>query len=135
MLTILLKLIGALVGVANRFSDNALARAQVQAGVDIAGLQAGVELARTQRDVITSGMQFRVFWVAWALAALPMAAWFGWGMLDTLTNGALPDVASIPLGLKPYADTVWQNIFYTGAAGAIAQGTTSTIAKVLSAKR
>ena len=89
----------------------------------------------TQASVITAGMQNKMFWVAWSIAALPMAAWFGWGMLDTLTNGALPDVAEIPPGLKPYADAVWQNIFYTGAAVAGATSAASIIGRAISSKR
>lgn len=89
----------------------------------------------TQASVITAGMQHKMFWVAWSIAALPMAAWFGWGMLDTLFNGALPDVATIPPGLKPYADAVWQNIFYTGAAVAGATGAASIIGKAIAGRR
>ena len=39
-------------------------------------------------------------------------------MLDSLRNGALPDVAELPPQLKAHADVVWENIFYTGVAGA-----------------
>lgn len=74
----------------------------------------------TQASVITKGMEFKAFWIPWLMAAVPMAAWFGWGMLDTLCNGALPDVASIPPGLQPWAEKVWDNIFYTGGGVAAA---------------
>jgi hypothetical protein len=36
------------------------------------------------------------------------------GMLDTIANGALPDVAAIPPGLLPWAQSAWNNVFYTG---------------------
>jgi hypothetical protein len=65
-------------------------------------------------QVYLEAMKHRVFWIAWGIAAIPMASWFGWGMLDTMFNGALPDVAVIPPGLKPYADVVWSNIFWVG---------------------
>ena len=77
-----------------------------------------VQIRQAQAAVIQAGMQHGWFWVAWLTAALPMSAWFGWGMLDTLMNGALPDVASIPPGLKPYADQVWDNIFLPGSIAA-----------------
>lgn len=89
----------------------------------------------TQRDVIVAGMAHRMFWVAWSIAAIPMAAWFGWGMLDTLANGALPDVATIPPGLQPWANTVWSNIFYTGAAAAGVTGAASVIASAIASKK
>lgn len=76
-----------------------------------------------QTDIIRTAMGFKVFWIAWSMAAMPLAFWFGWGVLDSaLFNGALlPDVAALPPQLKAYADIVWSNIFYVGAAGAAAQ--------------
>lgn len=71
-----------------------------------------------QASVIKTGMQYRAFWVVWLTAALPCAAWLGWGMLDSLFNGQLPDVAALPPQLKQSYDLVLSNIFYTGAAGA-----------------
>lgn len=83
----------------------------------------GVATLKYTSGVTIAAMSHRVFWVAWGVAAIPMAAWFGWGMLDTLANGALPDVAVIPPGLAPYAEVVWGNIFYIGAGtAAIGQG-------------
>lgn len=66
-------------------------------------------------NVVMEGMKHWPFWVAWSIAAFPTAAWFGWGMLDSLLNGSLPDVAALPVQLKGYADIVFSNIFYTGA--------------------
>jgi hypothetical protein len=73
--------------------------------------------ANNQADVIRTGMGHKMFWVAWSVAALPLAFWFGWGVLDSAVyNGTmLPDVAKLPPQLKAYADIVWSNIFYTGA--------------------
>lgn len=70
----------------------------------------------TAAGVVTAGMQHKAFWIPWLLAAVPLSAWFAWGVADSIANGALPDVATLPPQLKQYADTVWQNIFYTGAA-------------------
>jgi len=65
-------------------------------------------------DVVKSGMQHKAFWFPWLLAALPLALWFAWGVMDSTLNGALPDVAALPPQLKEYADIVWSNIFYVG---------------------
>lgn len=67
--------------------------------------------------VIREGMQHKVFWIPWLIAAVPTSMWFGWGMLDSLCNGALPDVAALPPQLQRYADIVFGNIFYVGAGG------------------
>lgn len=127
LVSIAIKLAEALFGFATKRVDAQLERARIQSNVDIEKLRHDAELAGRAADVIKTGMQTRIFWFVWVIAAVPMAAWFGWGMLDTLFNGALPDVAVIPAGLKPYADAVWQNLFYTGAIAASAE----TVAKVL----
>lgn len=89
---------------------------RIIADAAIADIQRQIETNRAQADVIKTGMQSRAFWIPWLMAAVPLAAWFAWGVLDTMLNGALPDVATLPGQLKEYADTVWQNIFYSGAA-------------------
>lgn len=74
----------------------------------------------TQAGVITKGMEFPFFWIPWLMATVPLAGWFGWGMLDTSFNGALPDVAEIPPGLLPWAQIAWGNLFYSGGGVAAA---------------
>ena len=64
--------------------------------------------------IVKEGMQHKAFWFPWLLAALPLALWFAWGVMDSTLNGALPDVAALPPQLKEYADIVWSNIFYVG---------------------
>ena len=82
----------------------------------------------TAANVVMHGMQFRLYWIMWCSVMAPLSFWFGWGMLDTTLNGALPDVAEIPPGLKSWAETAWLNVFYAGGgvAGAamIARGLT-----------
>lgn len=70
----------------------------------------------TAARVVMAGMAHWPFWIPWLMAAVPLMAWFGWGVLDTLFNGALPDVATLPPQLKTYADIVFGNVFYSGAA-------------------
>lgn len=74
-----------------------------------------IEALNARASVIKTGMENKLFWIPWLIAAVPTACWYGWGMLDSTFNGSLPDVAELPPQLKEYADTVWQNIFYTGA--------------------
>lgn len=88
-------------------------------------------LANTAAGVVTAGMSHRTFWIPWSMAAIPLAAWFGWGVLDTLFNGDLPDVATLPPQLKDYADTVWSNLFYSGAGVAGATSAASIIGRAI----
>jgi len=68
-----------------------------------------------------------VFWIPWLIVTIPLSVWFAWGMTDTIANGALPDVAEIPPGLKLYADQAWGSIFYSGGGVASAQVLGKTI--------
>lgn len=90
-------------------------------------LEAAVQAQATSADVVKAGMQHKVFWIPWLLAAVPTAAWFGWGMCDSLAGGALPDVAALPPQLKEYADIVFQNVFYVGGGVAGLQLVASAI--------
>jgi hypothetical protein len=99
-----------------KYKDSAVESERVKAEIAKKQIDATIANAGYQADVIKTGMQHKVFWLVWGIAALPLAAWFAWGTLDTLTNGALPDVATLPPQLKEYADSVWQNVFFTGVA-------------------
>lgn len=92
------------------------AEQKVIAEAAIEDIRRQIESNRDQAEVIKAGMQTNVFWIPWLMAAVPLAAWFAWGVIDTMANGSLPDIATLPPQLKEYADTVWQNIFYSGAA-------------------
>lgn len=73
-----------------------------------------------QADVIKAGMSHTFFWIPWLIATVPLALWFGWGMLDTAFPGHLPHTAIIPPGLRPWAEIAWGNLFYSGGGVAAA---------------
>jgi hypothetical protein len=100
---------------------------RIAADVSIKAIEAQMAASSASAGVVREGMQHKAFWVPWLVAAVPTAGWFGWGMLDSLCNGALPDVAALPPQLKEYADVVFGNIFYTGAAGMGVQAVASAI--------
>ena len=93
----------------------------------IADIERQMAASRESASVVREGMQHKAFWIPWLIAAVPTAAWFGWGMADSLANGALPDIAALPPQLKEYADIVFANIFYTGAGAAGFQALASAI--------
>lgn len=86
--------------------------------------RARIEAARQQASeaqsaaVIATGMRHKMFWIPWLIAAVPTTAWYAWGVLDSMiyAGAMLPDVAELPPQLKNYADVVWSNLFYAGAA-------------------
>ena len=93
----------------------------------VAQMEQAVKERQLQASVVKEGMQHTLFWIPWALAAIPTSLWFGWGMLDSLCNGALPDVSELPPQLKQYADIVFANVFYVGGGVAGAQLVASAI--------
>lgn len=75
---------------------------------------AGAERAR-QSSVVLAGMQFRIWWVAWSLAAVPTALWHGWIMLDSGPfSGILPDALVPPAFNLELSRDILGNLFYTG---------------------
>jgi hypothetical protein len=93
----------------------------------VAQMESAVKERQEQAAVVKEGMQHRAFWIPWLIAAIPTSLWYGWGMLDSLFNGSLPDVAQLPPQLKEYADIVFANIFYVGGGVAGAQLVASAI--------
>lgn len=100
---------------------------RIAADIQIATIRGQMEQQALAASVVKEGMQHRAFWIPWLIAAVPTAAWFGWGMLDSMLNGALPDVAALPPQLRAYADIVFSNIFLTGAGAMGAQTIASAI--------
>lgn len=94
---------------------------RIAAGVQIKKIEEAMAARAEGAAVVKAGMQHKAFWIPWLLAAVPLSAWFAWGVADSMTNGALPDVATLPPQLKEYADVVWSNIFYVGGGVAGAQ--------------
>lgn len=93
---------------------------RIKAGVDIAAITAEMHANRYARDVMLAAMNHRIFWVVWGLFAVPLATWWAWGMGNTIFVGVFPHVAEIPETMRPYADAIVANVFYTGGGMAIA---------------
>ena len=100
---------------------------RITADVSIKALEAQMAASANSAATVKEGMQHKVFWIPWLIAAVPASAWFGWGMTDSLFNGALPDVSALPVQLKEYADVVFSNIFYVGGAALGAQTISAAI--------
>lgn len=94
---------------------------RIAADIKIKAITAEMERQAASAATVRAGMEHKAFWIPWLLAAVPLSAWFAWGIADSMLNGALPDVATLPPQLKEYADIVWGNIFYVGGGVAGAQ--------------
>jgi len=73
-------------------------------------------LAATGGEVTIAAMSHKAFWIPWLIASVPASCWYGWGMADSLFNGALPDVAALPPQLLAFTDMIFNSLFYSGAA-------------------
>lgn len=113
-------LTGSLVGqLANAYRVSKEAKTEserIAADKVIKELEAALEAKKIAAGVVKEGMQHKVFWIPWLIAAVPLSVWFAWGVADSTLNGMMPDVATLPPQLKEYADIVFANIFYSGAA-------------------
>lgn len=67
-----------------------------------------------------TAMQSRYFWWVWMLFAGPLGGWWALVMVDTALqfSWSVPD---LPLTVKPWAETIFQSIFGSGAAVGAAQ--------------
>jgi hypothetical protein len=86
-------------------------------------------IATTQAQIITTGMSHKAFWIPWLIATVPLAGWFGYGMLNTCFT-SLPHVAEIPPGLLPWAQTAWGGLFYSGAGVASASMLSNALSRI-----
>lgn len=77
-------------------------------------------MATVHGQVIMAGMEHKWFWIPWLMATIPMAGWFGLGMLNTAFPGYFPVVATIPPGLEPWAQSAWSGLFFSGGGVAAA---------------
>lgn len=122
--TILANVAMSVLGFAQKRSDAAVERYREDAQTTRAAIAANAAVVQT-------GMGVKAFWVPWLIATVPLSMWFGWGMLDSLANGALPDVAKLPPQLQRYADIAWANIFYAGGGVAGVQVAARTVSQVV----
>lgn len=102
---------------------------RIVADAAIADIKAQIEAKQIAASVVKEGMQHKVFWIPWLIAAVPCSMWLGWGMFDSmLYDGTLlPDVAKLPPQIEKYADMVFNNIFYAGGGAAGVQAIASAI--------
>ena len=128
-----LSLAKGLLGFAEKRSSDQVERFRIETGLDETEIKAGVELGAQAASVVKRAMGFKIFWIPWFIAATPLSAWFGWGVLDSLIleGAVLPDIATLPPQIKEYADIVWRNIFYSGAGVASVQTASRVIAGAL----
>lgn len=133
MTALLAKLLSSVAGAWGlKLVDAFLSHREKMATTEVERDRVAVDRARVDADVVMNdaghraatiqrAMDFKAFWVPWLIATVPLAAWFGWGCLDSLANGALPDVAALPPQLYDFARSVWASLFYSAGGVGVAQ--------------
>lgn len=92
---------------------------------------------RNRASIIQTAMSVRVFWWIWAMFALPLAAWWSLVMLDTMTPAHVLNlrIPMLPDTIKPYADQIFNNIFYSGVALGTTQSVVRGVLTLIASKR
>jgi len=85
---------------------------------------------RQRASIIRTAMSVKVFWVVWAMFAFPLGGWWCLVMLDTATPAHVLNmgIPMLPDTIRPYADQIFNSIFFSGAGVA---GTQSIVRGVL----
>lgn len=86
---------------------------------------------REQSTTQRMQMSFFMFWVVWSMFAVPLGGWWCAVMLDTTFNFGW-GVSNLPMTIKPWADQIFNSLFYSGLTGAGLQTTSSLVSKALS---
>lgn len=73
-----------------------------------------------------AAMQSRVFWIVWALFALPIGFWLGAIAFDSVFFFS-GHIADLPPSVKPYATQIIASIFGSGGAVAGVQSIATAI--------
>lgn len=131
MLNILLSFVPSWVlKILEKILEHRVEMAQTEAERERTRADLAKSLSITGAEVSKTSMGHKAFWVPWLIASVPASCWYGWGMADSLFNGALPDVAALPPQLLAFTDMIFQSLFYSGAA----MGAVQLLAKSLGRK-
>jgi hypothetical protein len=86
--------------------------------------------------IIQKAMSVKTFWFAWALFAFPLGFWWCAVMLDTMTPPEWLDmgIPMLPQTIRPYADLIFNSLFYSGAGVAGTQSVVRGVLNVVSNK-
>ncbi|MBO6901362.1 MAG: hypothetical protein JJ864_08445 [Rhizobiaceae bacterium] len=113
----------------SRVLDYRLEMAQTDARREETRADLAKSVAATGGNVAVAQMQFKAFWIPWLIAAGAASLWYGWGMMDSLFNGALPDVAALPPQLERLTTRIFDSLFYSGAAMGVVQALSNTLGR------
>lgn len=129
MLGLITTVAGWVLGWANKKADGQIELARIEGGISVEEIKGKVTVAGYSRDVMVAAMGQRVFWVVWSLFAIPLGLWWALAMGGTVhgLRDWLPVVDALNVAVKPYADQIFNNVFYSGAGMAGLQ----TVAKAL----
>lgn len=78
-----------------------------------------MEARRQRAETVQTAMGHKPFWVAWSLFAWPLGLWWAFVIADTIFvfDWNVPD---LPNTIRPWANTIFENIFLPGAGVAAA---------------
>jgi len=73
-----------------------------------------IKVLEAKRDLISQGMQTRIFWFVWGLFAVPLGCWWALVMIDTMVPFIHLGIPDLPETIRPWANTIFNSIFISG---------------------
>lgn len=110
--------------------DIATSQERTKRETQLAAINGVIEGRKAQAQVITAGMQHKAFWLVWLCFALPLGIWWCAVIMDSLFLFS-GDIPALPPSVRPWADQIFQNIFYSGGGVAGA----SVLARAIAGRR
>ena len=103
----------------DRSIDNETERQKIRA-------EATMAYITTEAETRQTAMRQPIFWYVWAFFAVPLGIWWSAVMLDTAFDFSFI-VHDLPPSVRPWADQIFNNLFYAGGGVAGAQVIASAI--------
>jgi hypothetical protein len=100
-----------------------LTRVKEENATDRVRMEVMSTLQARQAGLTKAAMAHRTFWIVWGLFAIPLGCWWALVMVDTMTPPEVLSlrIPSLPPSIQPYADQIFNNVFYSGAGMGAAQ--------------
>jgi len=78
--------------------------------------EANIKLLEERAATIQAGMRARWFWIPWSMFAVSLAFWWVLVMIDTCLPFVHLGIGDLPNSIKPWANTIFNNLFISGGA-------------------
>lgn len=104
--------------------DNALDNETKRQDIRAEAVQRYAEVSAEER---ADSRRYRMFWLVWALFAVPLGLWWALVVGDTFLTFVNLGIPDLPQSIQPKADVIFGSIFGSGGGVAAMQAISSAI--------